>query len=110
MAFRQTDGEGTERWGLAVSCDDEIAMTVTRRNAVHLFKSDMVTTLSFTKPENGGKDFDSPYGITFDKNSNILVADGTNGFIHTFSRKLQSREHEYKGRKFGDKGKKEAYR
>ena len=51
LAFGQTDGEGTERWGLAVSGDDEIAMTVTRRNAVHLFKSDMVTTLSFTKPK-----------------------------------------------------------
>lgn len=105
LAFGQTYGEGTERWGLAVSDDDEIAMTVTSRNVVHLFKSDMVTMLSFTKPENRGKDFDSPTGVMFDKNSNILVTDSVNGFIHTFSRKFQSREYEYRGRKFGEKGK-----
>ena len=61
--------------------------------------------LTFTKPENREREFDSPAGIMFDKNSNILVADSVNGFIHTFSRKLQSREYEYKGRKFGEKGK-----
>ena len=65
----------------------------------------MVTIISFTKPENRERDFDSPTGVTFTKNSNILVADSVNGFIHTFSRKLQSREYEYKGKKFGEKGK-----
>ena len=105
LTFGQTYGEGTERWGLAVSDDDEIAMTVGSRNAVQLFKSDLVTMLTFTKPENRERDFNSPTGITFDKNSNILVADSVNGFIHTFSRKFQSREYEYKGRKFGEKGK-----
>lgn len=104
MTFGQTYGEGAERWGLAVSDDDEIAMTVSSRNVVQLFKSDMVTMLSFTKPDNKGKEFDSPTGITFDKNGNILVADSVNGVIHTFSRKLESREYGYKGRKFGEKG------
>ena len=48
-------------------------------------------------------DFDEPTGVMFDKNRNNLVADRVNGFIHTFSRKLQSIEYEYKGRKFGEK-------
>ena len=61
--------------------------------------------LSFTKPENREKYFDSPTGVMFDKNRNILVADSVNGFIHTFSRKLQSRKYECKGRRFGEKGK-----
>ena len=65
----------------------------------------MVTIISITKPENRGRDFDPPSGVTFAKNSNILVADSVNGFIHTFSRKFQSGEYEYKGRKFGEKGK-----
>ena len=80
-------------------------MTVTGRKAVQLFKSDLVTMFSFTKPGNREKDFHSPTGVMFDKNGNILVADSVNGFIHTFSRKLQSREYEYKGIKFGGKGK-----
>ena len=88
---------------MAVSYDDEIAMTVTSRMAVQLFKSDMVTTLSFTKKENRERDFDPPTSITFDENS-ILVTDSINSSIHTFSRKLQSKEDEYKGRKFGEKG------
>ena len=103
LTFGQTCGEGTERCGLAVSDDDEIAVTVCNRNSVQLFKSDMVTMLSFTKPDNREKEFDRPTGITFDKNGNILVADSTNSAIHTFSRKLESREYEYKGRKFGEK-------
>ena len=38
FAFGQTYGDGTERWSFAVNDDDEIAMTVTSRNVVHLFK------------------------------------------------------------------------
>ena len=60
--------------------------------------------LSFTKAENRGNDFDSPTGTAFVKNSNISVEVCTKGFIHTFGRKLQSREYKFKGRKFGEKG------
>lgn len=86
---------------MAVSDDDEIAMTISSRNVVQLFKSDLVTMLSFTKRDNRGNEFNSPTGITFDKNGNILVADGFKGVIHTFSPKLESGEYEYKGRKIG---------
>ena len=50
----------------------------------------------------GKKSLTLPTGITFDENGNILVADSTNGVIHTFScPKLESREYEYKGIKIG---------
>ena len=90
---------------MAVSDDDEIAMTVSSRKIVQFFKNDRDPMLWFTKPGDRESDLFSPTGITFDKNSSILVADSVNGFIHTFSRKLQSREYEYKGRKFGEEEK-----
>lgn len=86
---------------MAVSDDDEIAMTITSRNVVQLFKSDLVTMLPFHKRDGRENEFNSPTGITFDENGNILVADSENGVIHTFSPKLESREYEYKGRKIG---------
>lgn len=93
-----------ERWGLVVSDDDEIAMTYSKTNAVQLFKSDLITTLSFAKPDNSEKEFDAPTGIVFDINGSILVADSSNGVVHTFSRKPESREYEYKGKMLGEKG------
>ena len=86
---------------MAVSDDDEIAMTISSRNVIQFFKSDLVTMLSFSKRDNRENEFNSPTGITFDENGNILVADSTNGVIHTFSPKLESREYEYKGIKIG---------
>ena len=106
VTFGQTYGENTERWGLAVSENDEIAVTVGSRNVVQFFHSDKAPMLPLTKPNDREKEFDSPTGITFDKNGNILVADSTNSAIHTFSRKRESgfREYAYKGVKFGEKG------
>jgi len=93
-----------ERWGLAVSDDDEIAVTVSSRVVVQLFTERGVTKPYLTMPDNKLKECNSLTGITFDKYGNILVVDNANCVIHTFSRKLESEEYKYKGIKFGEKG------
>ena len=105
MTFGQTNEDGAVRGGLAVSDDDEIAVTVSSKKVVQFFKNDTDPMLSLTKPRDRELNFHSPEGVTFDGNNNILVADSFNGVIHTFSQTLPSRKYEYKGRIFGEKGK-----
>ena len=98
-SFGRTDGQNMERWGLAVSDNDEIAVTQSRRNIVQLFNiNDTDSVLPFTKPGPMDGTFDSPTGIVFDKEGRILVSDMINGEVHIFSRNS-----DYVG-KFAEKG------
>lgn len=88
-SFGKTQEENTERWGLAVSDDNAIAVTQAQKRRVQLF-SNTGDYSSF-----GCKSFDSPAGVVFDRKGKLLVADTNNGIVHKF---IGS---DYEG-KFGD--------
>ena len=62
-------------WGVAVNRRDEIAVTEAYNHRVQVFGSDGTYLRSFGTKGNKQEEFDTPTGIAFDKNGNIIVVD-----------------------------------
>lgn len=86
-SFGKTVENNMERWGLAVSDNDEkIAVSQNMRNRVQLFNlSDTDSFSSVYKPGRMDGTFASPCGIVFDKKGRLLVTDEKNCVVHIFS-------------------------
>ena len=82
-SFGKTIGNDMARWGLAVNDNNEIAVTQSHKRRVQLFdvsKSDS-DSMSFGVDSR----VDSPAGVVFDRNGQLLVADADNGVVHKFT-------------------------
>ena len=77
-SFGETKEKDTERWGLAVSDNNTIAVTQSQKRRVQLF-SNTDSFLSF-----GNESFDLLAGVVFDRKGKLFVADSNNGVVHKF--------------------------
>ena len=86
-----------EPWGVAVNEQDEIAVSDTGNQKIHLFKSDGTHIKSFGGEGTQQGEFKRPAGIAF-HNNNIIVAEQGNPSVQQVSKQGQYLSH------FGEKG------
>ena len=84
-------------WGVAVNEQDEIAVSDTGNQKIHLFKSDGTHIKSFGGEGTQQGEFKRPAGIAF-HNNNIIVAEQGNPSVQQVSKQGQYLSH------FGEKG------
>ena len=84
-------------WGVAVNEQDEIAVSDTSNQKIHLFKSDGTHIKSFGGEGTQQGEFKRPAGIAF-HNNNIIVAEQGNPSVQQVSKQGQYLSH------FGEKG------
>ena len=84
--------------GVAVNCNDEIAVAESSNNRISVFRSDGTHLRSFGRAGHNNGEFNYPTGVAFDSRGNILVADCFNHRVQRFdgTGKFLS--------KFGEKG------
>ena len=70
--------------GVAVNCNDEIAVAESSNNRISVFRSDGTHLRSFGRVGHNNGEFNYPTGVAFDSLGNILVADCFNHRVQRF--------------------------
>ena len=70
--------------GVAVNCNDEIAVAESNNNRISVFRSDGTHLRSLGRAGHNNGEFNYPTGVAFDSRGNILVADCFNHRVQRF--------------------------